>query len=105
MGTAEEVLGEALKSRRHDVTVATKVGIARPKHPRAVMFMRSVAAPLRKLVPGLTRRVGASAYTGLTARAKFGPDFVEASLTDSLRRLRTDYVDLLLLHEVSPGRV
>jgi len=102
MGTAEEVLGEALKNRRHDVTVATKVGIAPPKHPRAVMFMRSVAAPIRKLVPGLTRRVGASAYSGLTARGIFAPDFVEASVAGSLRRLRTDHVDLLLLHEVSP---
>jgi hypothetical protein len=46
--------------------------------------------------------VGASAYTGLTARAKLNAASVEASLADSLRRLRTDYVDLLLLHEVTP---
>jgi hypothetical protein len=69
------------------------------------MSLRSLASPLRKLVPGLTRRVGASAYTGLTARAKLETHFVETSLTDSLRRLQTDYVDLLLLHEVTPHQL
>jgi aryl-alcohol dehydrogenase-like predicted oxidoreductase len=105
MGTAEGVLGEALKSRRHDVTVATKVGIARPRHAWALMPARSLAAPLRRLVPGLTRRVGASAYTGLTARSKLDVPSVEVSLADSLRLLRTDYVDLLLLHEVTPDQL
>jgi aryl-alcohol dehydrogenase-like predicted oxidoreductase len=103
MGTAENVLGEALKHRRQNVTVATKVGITRPKHPWAVTLIRSLAAPIRKLVPSLTRRVGASAYTGLTARAKLDERGVEISLLDSLRLLRTDYLDLLLLHEVTLG--
>jgi aryl-alcohol dehydrogenase-like predicted oxidoreductase len=101
MGTAEDVLGEALKGRRHNVTVATKVGISRPRHPQVVMFVRSLASPVRKLVPKLTRRFGASAYAGLTARGRFDARFVEASVMDSLRRLRTEYVDLLLLHEVT----
>jgi aryl-alcohol dehydrogenase-like predicted oxidoreductase len=69
------------------------------------MLARSLASPLRKLVPGLTRQIGASAYKGSTARAKLDAGFVEASVTDSLRRLRTDYLDLLLLHEVSPDQL
>jgi aryl-alcohol dehydrogenase-like predicted oxidoreductase len=105
MGTAEDVLGEALKGRRHDTTVATKVGITRPRHGSAIILMRSLASPLRKLVPVLTRQVGASAYRGSTAHAKLDAGFVEASVTDSLRRLRTDYLDLLLLHEVSLGQL
>lgn len=105
MGTAEDVLGEALKGRRHNVTVATKVGISRPRHPQAVMLVRSLASPLRKLVPSMTRRFGASAYAGLTARGNFDVRFVEASVTESLRRLRIDYVDLLLLHEVAPDQL
>lgn len=101
MGTAEDVLGEALKHRRNDVTIATKVGFSRPRHAWAVMYMRSIAAPLRKLVPHLTRRVGASAYRSLTTRPKFDSAFVQSSLTESLRRLRTNHIDLLLLHEVT----
>ena len=101
MGTAEDVLGEALKHRRNDVTIATKVGFSRPRHAWAVMCMRSLAAPLRKLVPQLTRRVGASTYRNLAARPKFDPAFVQSSFTESLRSLRTDHIDLLLLHEVT----
>jgi D-threo-aldose 1-dehydrogenase len=105
MGTAEDVLGEALNLKRHEVTVAIKVGIARPRHVRGIMLVRSLAAPLRKLIPGLTRRVGASAYTGLTERPKLDIRMVEASVKDSLRRLRTGYVDLLLLHEVTASQL
>jgi len=105
MGTAEGVLGDALKQYRQKVTIATKVGIDRPKHAEAIMLVRSLAAPLRKMVPALTRKVGASTYTGMKVHTKFEPQFVEASVTDSLRRLRTDYVDLLLLHEITPEKV
>ena len=98
MGTAEDILGEALKSCRNDVTIATKVGFSRPRHAWAVMQIRSLAAPLRKVVPQLTRRVGASTYRGLTSRPKLDTSFVQSSLAESLRRLRTNHVDLLLLH-------
>ena len=101
MGTAEDVLGEALRHRRHEVTIATKVGFSRPRHAWAVIYMRSLAAPLRKLVPQLTRRVGASTYRSLTTRPEFDPAFVQRSLTESMRRLRTNHIDLLLLHEVT----
>lgn len=101
MGTAEDVLGEALKHCRNDVTIATKVGFSRPRHAWAVMQIRSLAAPLRKVVPQLTRRVGASKYRGLTSRPKLDTSFVQSSLAESLRRLRTNHVDLLLLHEVT----
>ena len=105
MGTAEGVLGEALKGRRHQVTVTTKVGIARPRQVRAVMLARSLAAPVRRVVPQLTRRIGASTYRGLTARPSFDPSFVEASVHESLRLLQTDYLDILVLHEVSPADI
>lgn len=105
MGTAEDVLGDALKGRRQQVTVTTKVGIARPRQVRAVMLARSLAAPVRRLVPQLTRRIGASTYRGLTSRPRFNPSFVEGSVHESLRFLQTDYLDILLLHEVSPADI
>jgi diketogulonate reductase-like aldo/keto reductase len=37
----------------------------------------------------------------MSTRGKFDVPSIEASLAESLRRLRTDYVDLLLLHEVA----
>jgi len=102
MGTAEEVLGQALEQRRHQVTIATKVGLARPRHAALVITARNLAAPLRRIAPKLTRRAGASAYHGLRSRPPLTPKFIRESLCTSLRLLRTDYVDLLLLHEAAP---
>jgi D-threo-aldose 1-dehydrogenase len=105
MGTAEETLGEALRDRRQHVTVATKVGTTRPRHSSGVILLRSLASPLRKLAPGLTRRVGATVYAGLIARGNFDVSFVETSVMESLSRLKIEYIDLLLLHEVAPDQV
>lgn len=102
MGAAEDVLGQALEQRRQSVTIATKVGFARPHHTQTVLWVRALAMPARTLVPQLTRRIGSSAYKGMRKRPELTGAFVESSLADSLRRLRTDYVDLLLLHEATP---
>lgn len=101
MGAAEDVLGQALEKRRQSVTIATKVGFARPQHTQTVVLIRALAMPARKLVPQLTRRIGSSAYQEMRKRPKLTGPFIESSLADSLRRLRTDYVDLLLLHEAT----
>ncbi|WP_375450519.1 aldo/keto reductase [uncultured Devosia sp.] len=100
MGTAEDVLGEALSDRRAQVTVATKVGISRPRRSDAIVLARALAAPLRKLAPALTRRVGARAYSAETQTGRFDLPFVASSLEDSLQRLRMGRIDIFLLHEV-----
>ena len=102
MGSAEGVLGQGLEKRRHNVTIATKVGLARPQHAETVMLVRNLAAPVRRLAPQIARRIGASTYQGMRKRPKLTAAFIENSLAESLRLLRTDYVDLLLLHEATP---
>lgn len=67
----EELLGRALKGRRHEVVIATKFGF--------------------KIVNG--QRVG------LDSRPEHIREVVEASL----RRLQTDYIDLLYQHRVDPA--
>ena len=74
-GSAEQALGRF--GHRDELTIATKVGIR----------------PAR--VPRLTKPRG-----GL-----FAPADVRKSLAGSLRRLRTSYVDILLLHEVTPDAI
>ena len=79
-GAAEEALGRL----RGDVTIATKAGIVPPGLPRLA----------------LARLVGrAAAAEG----GRFDPEDVRRQLEGSLRRLRRDCVDVLLLHEVEPG--
>jgi aryl-alcohol dehydrogenase-like predicted oxidoreductase len=68
-GRSEEVLGEALDHRRHQVLLATKCGLPMSDDPYE---------------QGLSRR------------------WITRSIEASLRRLRTDYVDLYQVHHPDP---
>nr|WP_162009787.1 aldo/keto reductase [Methylocystis heyeri] len=103
MGSAEDALGAALVGRRSEVTIASKAGLARPQVKSYVMAARALAAPIRRALPMITRGVGSKVVQG--ARRQFGLPVIEASLTESLRRLRTDYLDLFFLHQAEPEDV
>jgi D-threo-aldose 1-dehydrogenase len=100
LGTAENVLGRSLRGTRQHVTIATKVGIGRPSISSSRSAIRVLTGPIRRAVrrvwtPDTTRDSSRPAQ-----RTDFSPVSVSASLDESLKRLQTDYVDLLLLHEV-----
>jgi aryl-alcohol dehydrogenase-like predicted oxidoreductase len=101
MGTAEDVLGTALRMVRDEVSIASKAGLTRPKGGGRFLVLRSIASPLRHHLPGITRTIGARLSGGGTRRY-FNVKSIEESLSESLRRLRTDYLDLFFLHEAHP---
>jgi aryl-alcohol dehydrogenase-like predicted oxidoreductase len=70
---AEEILGHALAGRRHEVVLATKKRLVPP-------FMQS----------------------GTLADHRLSRDQIVHAIEGSLRRLRTDYVDLYYPHHVDP---
>lgn len=71
--TNEELLGEWLRGKRDRVVLATKFGIVRD--------------PVNPQQRGFNGR----------------PEYVRQSIEGSLRRLRTDHVDLYYLHRLDPG--
>jgi aryl-alcohol dehydrogenase-like predicted oxidoreductase len=73
-GASERLLGEVLGKRRDRVVLATKFG-----HQQADMGY------------------------GIAAGAKGGRAYIRRAVTESLRRLRTDYLDLYQLHTPDPG--
>lgn len=81
-GAAEEVLGKALRPHRHEVLIATKVGLRR----RAASPDECAAG----LAPEITTQDGTASYLVRAAE-------------ESLRRLGTDYIDLLQLHYPDPA--
>jgi len=83
-GSAEASVGRFVARHRDEVTVTAKVGLLPPRGGRA-------AAVLRRLGGGAARRVG--------------PADARGSLERTLRALRTDRVDLLLLHEIPSGQL
>lgn len=103
-GEAESALGDFLAGRRDQVTVTTKLGIAPPRASAALSAAKAIARRGLALVPalrGAARRRAAQLHEG----GRFGVADARESLETSLRELRTDHVDLLLLHECSPEDV
>jgi D-threo-aldose 1-dehydrogenase len=102
-GEAESCLGEFLQHRRGQITVTTKYGIPPGKNSTLVKVGRRIAAPVIQQLPGLKHRLAqvASAATRNDERPTFTVAQAKASLDRSLAALRTDHIDLWLLHEVT----
>jgi aryl-alcohol dehydrogenase-like predicted oxidoreductase len=100
-GESESVVGEFLRGRRDRVILSTKFGIVPKRQPswkRALMpalrTLLEVAPSARKLV---RNRVNAQLKGNqLTVKV------LRESVEESLRQLRTDYIDILFMH-AAPG--
>jgi diketogulonate reductase-like aldo/keto reductase len=97
-GDAEALVGEFASGKRDKITITTKFGlmprgnVAKLKGP--VQFVRRLMRS-SSVVRNLVRRN----VKTLTQAGQFDPVSAQASLETSLRTLRTDYVDIYLLHE------
>ena len=103
-GTSEDALAAALADRDEGVTITTKLGLVRPAAAApasAGLKLRQFARKALAFAPGLKARLGQRAYQ-MSRRTDFSIDALEISLTESLRRLRRERVDVLLLHEPEP---
>lgn len=93
-GLAECDLGRFLHKRREHLTVATKVGL----YPSCASSTSAWNLWIRKGV-GRMRRVA------VRPRVDWSLSTAIESLDASLARLRTDYVDILFLHEPDPQQI
>ena len=75
-GYGETLLRKALEAQRHDIVISTKVGL------------------------DFYDRLAVREYDGLPPN--FDPDYIRSATEESLRRLGTDYIDLLQLHYPLP---
>lgn len=103
-GEAEALLGEMLRGRRHRVVVATKLGIDPPRAAGALAQLKPLARSVVAAFPGLRPLLRRAATAGV-ARRRFSVDAARQSLDASLAALRTDYIDILLLHAPMPEDV
>lgn len=100
-GDAESVLGDFTSTKRDKVTITTKFGILPSRRPAGPKVARSIARKLVALNPRVHRTLRQRTEK-LPAGGYFSVQDAKSSLESSLQKLRTDYVDILLLHECKP---
>lgn len=100
LGTAENVLGRALSKHRSSVTITSKVGIKRLHVSRKKLYVRAMLEPVRAPLRHVIRQT-TSTISEKKRLLEFSSAYVNDSLSDSLHRLKTDYLDVYLLHMVS----
>jgi aryl-alcohol dehydrogenase-like predicted oxidoreductase len=97
-GEAEGLLGEFLAGKRDKAVISTKFGIWPERQQGWKQFAKPLVRGLLKLAPGARSLVRRGAAGEITAN-QFTVKILRDSLEESLRRLRTDYVDVLFLHD------
>lgn len=100
-GEAENVLGRFAMGRRDRIVVCTKIGGVRPRASAFRRMLRPFARAALSVFPILSGSEG-PAMRGPARTEAMNIERLEASVVDSLRRLRTDWVDVLALHDPSP---
>jgi aryl-alcohol dehydrogenase-like predicted oxidoreductase len=95
-GACEGLLGEFCAGRRERITLCTKFGIL-PARQGWKQSVKPLARGAVKLVPGL-RKAARKQAGRLHKGNQFSVSVLRRSLEKSLRELRTDYVDILLMH-------
>jgi D-threo-aldose 1-dehydrogenase len=107
LGRAERELGAFARRRRAELTIATKVGIRPTLAARGIARAQGPARRIFAARPAIRdyARAPARPSRQLYAQGDYGATAARRSLERSLRALRTDYIDLFLMHEPLPGSV
>lgn len=110
-GESESCLGEFLGRHRGEITVTTKFGIPAPKNKLIVSVGRPIIGPVVRRVPRFkkalqgviqsSKKPVSPKEVSRVANPIFTADRAQASLHSSLAALKTDHIDLWLLHDVS----
>ena len=97
-GQVEKILADALGARMCNVQLTTKVGLVRP-----------IASPIKSTMRALIRPIATRAVRAFNKQpakivfsnsvGNMDVSFLRSSFEDSLRRLKVDSIDALLLHE------
>jgi len=110
LGLAEGELGRAVKGRRDDIRLVSKVGIGLTPLGKTLGRVQGPVRMILESSPLLQRRAQSSAASptsgplgALLYKDTFEEKAAQRSLDNSLRHLKTDYLDLLLLHDPSPA--
>lgn len=95
-GESEALLGRALKSQRDKIIIASKAGYCLPARRQLVAKLKPLLRPAVQLLKIRRDRLPSGSRGTITQ--DFSPKYLTRAIEGSLRRLRTDYLDLYQLH-------
>jgi aryl-alcohol dehydrogenase-like predicted oxidoreductase len=98
-GVAERILGKAFAGRRSDVVITTKAGYCYTPLGSLGLKARHLIRPVSVVLRPFKRSL--HLMRASQGRYNFAPDYIRRAIENSLRRLRTDYVDLYQLYKPS----
>lgn len=95
-GESESLLGRAFRGKRHRVVIASKAGYCLPTQRRLAARLKPFLRPVIRFLK-LRRSAVPSSVRGAPTQ-DFSPTYLRSAIEGSLRRLRTDHLDLFQLH-------
>lgn len=95
-GESEALIGKALRGKRDRIVIASKAGYKLPTQRRLAGKLKPLIRPLVQLLK-ISRDRLPSAGRGELSQ-DFSPNYLRSAVERSLKRLRTDYLDILQLH-------
>jgi aryl-alcohol dehydrogenase-like predicted oxidoreductase len=100
-GNGERLLAEAFRQRRDEVLIATKGGYVLSGKGRLLAKIKPLVRRFLKGRPGLAKAAGKA--RGGQMRQDFSRAHLTAAVEASLKRLRSDRIDLYQLHSPDPA--
>jgi len=98
-GESEALMGTAFRECRDRVIIATKGGYCLPARRNLIKRIKPFVRPIVQAL-GLKRVRMPAGMSGALSQ-NFSPDYLTKALESSLKRLKTDYIDLYQLHSPS----
>lgn len=98
LGRVEYEVGAFARGRREQLVLATKFGIELKQASGIVSAVQGIGRRALNMIPALRRAVRKRSQSFYAPKC-FDVATARRSLEESLRALRTDYVDIFLLHE------
>lgn len=98
-GESEMLVGEAFRRNRDKVIIASKGGYILPTRRKAAAPLKSAIKKIVKAL-GIQRKHLPSGFSGSLSQ-NFSPEYLKSAIESSLRRLKTDYIDVYQLHSPS----